>query len=202
MLDRTGIAKLSAVYTQKRMAREFGISVPTLRQYLRGREPQHVAIANEINMRVGQLLNKKGLPIVALERYCNDHANFRLSMDEREKGPDSPYKVLRYPIGSCTQAYLQAANVLYLRKKDADKIMGKRYHDHNMITQLTEMGIITGQVRVNLTDGSGLPKRLSECYVIDLGDSRLGDLCWLLEASAKREDPAQEGRVLDPDRTP
>ena len=57
------------------------------------------------------------------------------------------------------------------------------------------MEIITGTNRINLTEGSGLEKRLSECYVIDLADERLEDLVWLLKASATRSDPEQEGRV-------
>lgn len=199
-LDRQGIERLTLVYTQRRLGHEFGVSVPTLRAYLHGREPRE-AIAKFINEKITAMLGKKSIPVAALERYCNDYANFRLSMDEREKGPDCAYRVSRYPLGPCTQTYLAAANVLYLRKKDCDKIMGKRYPQQDMMLQLAELGLLSGTNRINLTEGSGLERRLSECYVIDLGDERLKDLVWLLQASAKREMPEQEGRIKHPTRT-
>jgi hypothetical protein len=200
MLDRNGIQRLALVYTRRRLGHEFGVSVPTLRTYLRGREPRE-AIAKFINEKITLMLGKKGIPVVALERYCNDYANFRLSMDEREPGPDCKYRVLRYPLGPCTQTFLVASNTLYLRKKDIDKVMHKRYPKQDMMLQLAEMGIVTGTNRLNMNEGSGLEKRLSECYVIDLADERLEDLVWLLQASAKREMPEQEGRILNSLRT-
>lgn len=194
MLDQEGIQRLTLVYTQRRLAHEFGVSVPTLRMYLRGREPR-VAIAKFINEKIQAMLNKKALPVVALERYCNDYGNLRLTVDERERGPDCAYKVLRYPLGPTTQTYLMAADTLFVRKKDADKVMHKRYPQHDMMLQLEEMGIITGTNRINLNEGSGLDRRYSECYVIDLGDERLQDLVWLLKVSAQRQEPDQEGMV-------
>jgi hypothetical protein len=200
MLDRAGIQRLTLVYTQRRLGHEFGVSVPTLRTYLRGREPRE-AIAQYINQKITVMLGKKAIPIVALERYCNDYANFRLSLDEREKGPDCAYRVLRYPLGPTTQTFLVAANTLLLRKKDADKMMHKRYPKQDMMLQLAGMDIVTGTNRINLNEGSGLERRLSECYVIDLADERLEDLTWLLKASATRSDPAQEGRIANLART-
>lgn len=194
MLDRQGIQRLALVYTQQRLAHEFGVSLPTYRAYIRGREPK-IAITDYINRKVSKMLGTKSIAVVALERYCNEAANHRLSVDESQEGPDSAYKVLRYPLDSCTQLYMSAANTLFLRVKDVDKAFSKHYPREGVVKMLFESSLISGTNRIDMTEGSGLEKRLAECYVIDLAEAELSDLRTMLIESAKKEEPEEDGRL-------
>ena len=194
MLDREGIQKLSLVYTQKQLAHEFGVCLPTYRAYIRGREPKPPMI-DYINRKVAKMLNSKSVAVVALERYCNEAANHRLSVDESQPGPDCKYKVLRYPLGPCTQLYMATANTLFLRVKDVEKAFAKHYPRDKIAIQLIDDGLISGTNRIDMTEGSGLEKRVSECYVLDLAEERLADLRAMLVESAKREEPFEDGKI-------
>ncbi len=55
MIDRAALAKLLLAYPKAILAREFGISLPTLRQIIRGHEP-HAHIAEGINHAMARLL--------------------------------------------------------------------------------------------------------------------------------------------------
>lgn len=193
-LDRQGIQHLSLVYTQKQLATAFGVSLPTYRAYIRGREPK-LPMIDYINRKVASMLGNKSVSVVALERYCNEAANHRLSVDENEKGPDCAYKVLRYPLGPCTQLYMARANTLFLRVKDVEKSFTKHYPREKISQQLLDDGLISGTNRIDLTEGSGLEKRMSECYVFDLAEQRLADLRAMLVESAKREEPQEDGKI-------
>ena len=57
MLDRRGIERLSLVFTQGQLAHAFGISLPTYRRYVKGREPRE-AITLYINSKVETMLNE------------------------------------------------------------------------------------------------------------------------------------------------
>ncbi len=56
VLNREGITKLTLVHTQAQLAHIFGISLPTYRAYMRGREPRE-AITVFINNKVHLMLN-------------------------------------------------------------------------------------------------------------------------------------------------
>jgi len=55
VLNRDGIRKLYWVYTQVELAQAFGISIPTYRRYMGGREPRK-AIEIYINEKVDKML--------------------------------------------------------------------------------------------------------------------------------------------------
>lgn len=58
MLDRDGIQRLLLLHTRAKLSHEFGISLPTLRKFLRGAEPHHLSLTEFINRRVKELSRK------------------------------------------------------------------------------------------------------------------------------------------------
>ena len=58
MLNRDGIQRLSLIHTQAYLATVFGISIPTLRAYIRGREPRE-AITIYINKKIQFMLRAR-----------------------------------------------------------------------------------------------------------------------------------------------
>ena len=55
MLNRAGLNKLVAVYPKAILAREFSISLPSLRKYLKA-EPSQVAVIEHLNRHIARLL--------------------------------------------------------------------------------------------------------------------------------------------------
>ncbi len=55
MIDRANLAKLLLAYPKAILAREFGISLPTLRTIIKGHEP-HAHIAEGINRAMARLM--------------------------------------------------------------------------------------------------------------------------------------------------
>ena len=125
-LDRNGIQRLSLVYTQGHLAHEFGISVPTYRAYVRGREPR-TAITLFINQKITNMLNSKADPIGALEFFCRESWSH------------------------CQ--YLPKTNTLFIAKKAFDKQMKKLYPRENVADMLIEQDLITGTNRIDFPEG-------------------------------------------------
>ena len=59
ILERIGIRRLLLIHTQGQLCLEFGISIPTLRKFLRGKEPHHLSLTDFINRRVKELSARK-----------------------------------------------------------------------------------------------------------------------------------------------
>ena len=55
MLNRAGLNKLIQTYPKAILAREFSISLPSLRKYLR-EEPAQVAVVEHLNRHIARLL--------------------------------------------------------------------------------------------------------------------------------------------------
>ena len=58
-LDRDTLTYLVNFHTKKALAQHFGISLPTLRSYLKGNEPASVAVTENLNRKMHSLLPKR-----------------------------------------------------------------------------------------------------------------------------------------------
>jgi hypothetical protein len=58
-LDRDGLHALLEEYSKSALSREFGVSLPTLRAYCAGAEPQSLAIVENINREIRKLLGRR-----------------------------------------------------------------------------------------------------------------------------------------------
>jgi hypothetical protein len=58
-LDHEGLALLLQLYPKTALSRLFGVSLPTLRAYCKGTEPQSIAVVENINREIRKLLGKK-----------------------------------------------------------------------------------------------------------------------------------------------
>jgi DNA transposition AAA+ family ATPase len=56
-LNRSLLKRLLSIYQRTQLAKEFGISLPTLRRYINGAEPTTAAITESINRKMEQLRN-------------------------------------------------------------------------------------------------------------------------------------------------
>jgi hypothetical protein len=195
-LDREGIKKLLLVYSRPRLAYEFGISIPTLRKYIRGREPLHAPVRDYINKKVREMLRSKPIPIGIFEDYIDDFANHRLSMDESQAGVYGRFKVLRYPIGQCFHTFMRVKNVLFVDKNHFIRIMERRAPDTNMVAELDKLGVLSGEDKFDRTDGSGTDGYQAMNLIFDLAHPKMSQVLEICLESAKREDPDQDGRVM------
>ena len=203
-LNREGLNRLLLLYPRTQLAKVMGISTPALRRYIGGTEPQSEAIISfmntEINRRLGKLPED---PVLVLMRYLNVFANHRISLDETREGVDSNWYVLRYPIiiGECRSAYLQKAQRLYIDASHLDNWLREQADSGNPMLNLVVMEnlmrieMLVGTEKADLLHGSGLHRYDTVNYVLDVGKPIADKVRAMLDESASREDPEQDGRV-------
>lgn len=61
-LDREGLNYLAAMHTKVALAITFGVTLPTLRKYLKGEEPGSIAVVRKINSDIEAMMKKRRTP--------------------------------------------------------------------------------------------------------------------------------------------
>jgi hypothetical protein len=198
-LDREGLSRLLLIYPRTQLSKVLGVSVPALRRYIAGSEPQSEAIVSFMNTEIKRRLSRlPEEPVLVLMRYLNIYANSRLSLHEGRVG-----EVMRYPIISqdCKAAFWAQSKTLYVEASHLDQwlreetITGNPVLNLIVMENLMKMDILVGTERGDLLRGSGLTRQDSVNYVFDVSKPVADRLLAMLMESASREDPSQDGRV-------
>jgi len=204
-LDRTGLGKLLLLYPRSQLSRMMGVSLPALRRYIAGSEPNSDAVCQFMNVEIARRLSKlPEEPVLVLMRYLNVFANHRISLDENREGAESgSWYVLRYPVilTECRAAYWQKTGKLLVDASHLDVWLREEAVKSNpvmnliVLENLQKMDLLVGTEMCDLLQGSGLHRSATLNYVLDVSKPIAEKVRLMLNESASREDPSQDGRV-------
>ncbi len=189
-LNRAGLREVLMRHSKVSMAREWGISLPTLRKYEAGAEPKSRVMVEYLNKDIARLLVKTISLEDALLRYLNDFANHRISVDSGAVGVDTPIQVLRYPsVEPTLSRYDGEREYVWMNRRHLNEWL-----DEKLPLDGPRLRPLMHLYRTNLCAETGIDERkLTDCYKVSV--VAMGRLRELLNEAGNRPDPEQDGIV-------